>query len=297
MLVRPLPGVDPTDLLATLQRLQCGVGNARTAGNLPQTYLAYTAWANEATRALRGRVSPSDVDRLVLTRRYWLMQSTYEGWASTGEPWMSLLQVELDERYVDLEDAVISLRSQIERWSRPGVFVVPDTSVCFNADKLEEWDVGGVLGVREAPVHLLFPMVVIDELDRLKESSDKRKRWRASYTLAVLDRVLSFGTTAKLRAADFSAVTCGGIPRGEVTVEIVLDPPGHARLPIDDDEIIDRVLAIQSLAGRDVTLITYDTGQSHRARNSGLTARKLEREPEPEPESESGSESRGGRRR
>jgi hypothetical protein len=73
----------------------------------------------------------------------------------------------------------------------------------------------------------------------------------------------------------FSALDTGGIPRGEVTVEIVPDPPGHARLPINDDEIIDRALAIQSLSGRTVTLLTYDTGQNHRARDAGLKVKKL----------------------
>jgi hypothetical protein len=46
------------------------------------------------------------------------------------------------------------------------------------------------------------------------------------------------------------------------TTEIVTDPPGHARLPINDEEIIDQTLAIQALAGQRVTMITYDTGQS-----------------------------------
>jgi len=50
---------------------------------------------------------------------------------------------------------------------------------------------------------------------------------------------------------------------------------GHVRLPITDDEIIDRVLAVQPLAGRKITLLTYDTGQSTRARNAGLQVRKL----------------------
>jgi hypothetical protein len=84
---------------------------------------------------------------------------------------MSLLQVEVDERHTDLEDTVKSLRDQIERWSRPGVFVVPDTSVCYNADKLEEWDVGGVLETRHAPVH---PLSVVSDgwpLTRIRAGS------------------------------------------------------------------------------------------------------------------------------
>jgi hypothetical protein len=60
-----------------------------------------------------------------------------------------------------------------------------------------------------------------------------------------------------------------------VTIEIVFDPPGHVRLPIGDDEIVDRCLAIEPLAGRKVTLLTYDTGQSTRARAAGLAVKKL----------------------
>ena len=56
---------------------------------------------------------------------------------------------------------------------------------------------------------------------------------------------------------------------------MVFDPPGHVRLPINDDEIIDRALTIQPLVGRPVTLLTYDTGQSTRARNAGLRVKKL----------------------
>jgi hypothetical protein len=46
-------------------------------------------------------------------------------------------------------------------------------------------------------------------------------------------------------------------------------------LPINDDEIVDRTLAIEPLAARKVTLLTYDTGQSMRARSAGLNVHKL----------------------
>jgi hypothetical protein len=64
---------------------------------------------------------------------------------------------------------------------------------------------------------------------------------------------------------------------------MVFDSPGHVRLPITDDEIIDRALAIQPLAARDITLLTYDTGQSTRARNAGLHAIKLPLSAEDDP--------------
>ena len=49
---------------------------------------------------------------------------------------------------------------------------------------------------------------------------------------------------------------------GAVVLELFFDPPDHVRLPINDDEIIDRTLAVQALADREVTLLTFDTGQS-----------------------------------
>ncbi|MFF4653501.1 hypothetical protein [Streptomyces sp. NPDC001380] len=42
---------------------------------------------------------------------------------------------------------------------------------------------------------------------------------------------------------------------------IVLDRPGHARLPVADDETIDRAAAVQSPAAREVRPSTCDTGQ------------------------------------
>lgn len=73
--------------------------------------------------------------------------------------------------------------------------------------------------------------------------------------------------------------------RGEVNLEIVLDQPGHVRLPIADDEIIDRAVAIQALAARDVRLLTCDTGQHTRGRAAGLTVTKVAaKDPGPEPD-------------
>jgi hypothetical protein len=60
--------------------------------------------------------------------------------------------------------------------------------------------------------------------------------------------------------------------------------PGHTRLPINDDEIIDRTLTIQRLAAGHVTLLTYDTGQSTRARAAGLRVNKLSKDIGDEPE-------------
>jgi hypothetical protein len=258
------------------------VGNIRIGGHTPlDLYNSYISWVKESVRMLRHQLSSEDLEQMVLTKRSWMLQSMA---GSAVGPLAILVETEIDDRLTVLGLACEALSTEIRRWSRPGVFVVPDTSFYCHGDKLEDWDVSGLLATRHDPVHLLFPMVVVDELDRLKESSSSDVRWRAGYTLAVLDRVLGNSSEGRLRAADSTGIDTSQMPKGEVTMEIVFDPPGHLRLPIADDEIVDGALAIQALAGRPVTVITFDTGQAHRARMQGLKALKLEMPKGPEPQ-------------
>ena len=246
-------------------------------------YDAYIRWANESERRLRTLLRNTDLEKLILTKRYWALLSM--AMSAQAAPITHVLDNEIDDRVRVLEDVAEALRHRIESWSRPGVFVLPDTSMFISCpEKLEDWDVAATLRVREEPIHVLVPIIVVDELDRLKESGKDRSRWRAGYSLAVLDRVVGGAKGwGRLKAEDFSALDEGGIPRGEVTVEVVLDPPGHTRLPLPDDEIIDRALSTQTLASRAVTLVTYDTGQSMRARAAGLRAIRLVNPLGPEP--------------
>jgi len=64
-----------------------------------------------------------------------------------------------------------------------------------------------------------------------------------------------------------------------VTVEVVFDPPAHARLPSNDQELIDRAVAVATLAQKPVEFLTYDTGQGMRARAAGLTVPQLDPQP------------------
>lgn len=277
-LVEPLPGVGLDRLRQTLFELSAELTNARaTPGKSGDGYKAYIRWANNAAQSLATQISATDVDRLVLGRRYWHLQSMPE----QGEAGRlgNLLAAEFHDRSLLLDTTVSALDADIKRWARAGVVVVADTSFYLtHPDKIEDTDLTPLLGIREEAVRLVVPIVVVDELDQLKRSGDKTVRWRAAYTLAVLDRLLPHPTQpAQLRAEDFSAIDqqTGGIPRGEVTVELLLDPPGHRRLPIADDEIVDRALAAQTRSGRTVTMLTYDTGQALRARTAGLMVKKL----------------------
>lgn len=251
-------------------------------GDPSTTARRYLSWANDSARRLRSQLSPGDVDRLVLTRRHWhLVGLSGVAQSHLGD----LVSTELDDRVVDFDRILADLDQERARWWRDGVYVVADTS-CFieHPVKIDCWDLADTLDTWSRTTRLIMPILVIDQLDGLKQSKDRRTRWRARHTLHVIDKVLQNPREgAELRKPHLEQVASNAaVPRGHVTVEIVFDPPDHVRLPVDDDEIIDRALAIQTTIGRPIRFLTYDTGQSTRARAVGLDVMKLEQPPDGE---------------
>jgi len=291
----PRPGVGLDHLIQTLDTTRNEAFNLWSGGGPGPAHkrlLGYLDWAGRAARMLGGQISEADLAALVLNRRYEVLLASFGNMASPEVEVQrvvnDLVSLELDERVKDFDAAIKTLKDERDRWARAGVLVIPDTSFYIrHPDKLEEVDFAPLLGLREYGIHVLVPMVIVDELDGLKQASKQPARWRAGYTLAVLHRL--FQTTpgpAMLRDHNFSTLGTGDLPRGRVEMGLLFDPPGHMRLPINDDEIVDRAVAVQALAKKAVTLLTYDTGQSMRARNAGLKEVKLTEDigPEPTPE-------------
>jgi rRNA-processing protein FCF1 len=245
-------------------------------------YTNYIAWVANSVRLLRTQVSEGDLNRLLLSRRYWTLQAMATSpTGMTGD----LVDAELADRGAILADGIRETREEFQRWSRVQRLVVADTTVyCQHAQKLEEVDLAALIDCCEEQIELVVPMAVVDELDNLKQSRDKHLRWRAMYTVAVFDRVAGTSGVGRLREADDTALREDGTPRGEIWIDVLFDMPGHVRLPIMDDEIVDRALAVQILSGRDVTFLTYDTGQAMRARKAGLArVNKLVQDPGADP--------------
>ncbi|MEV7099671.1 PIN domain-containing protein [Amycolatopsis sp. NPDC051045] len=248
------------------------------AGSAYQWLLAYLNWTVNAAGALGGQVSEADLTHLVLTKRYEQLLNGVGTLAGSDTVLVVnlLVSLELRERVDAFDQAIVALREIIERWSSTDLCVVADSSFYIHHPvKLKDVDLAEVVAFDGGYVRLLVPMVVIDELDGLKESKNKHVRWRAAHTLGVLDELFLDGSpSAKLAAT---------------RVEVLFDPPGHSRLAIEDDEIVDRAVAAQALAyrpgiGRKVALLTYDTGQASRGRRADLDVRKLNQPPEEEPD-------------
>jgi len=279
-LITPLPGVSREHLRDSLQQLWTDVYNIRsgTHGSGFQQLARYLIWASGAVRTLANQTRPADIDTLILTRGYERLLTLAAPSSAVGSHTVSvmneMLNVELSQRVDDLAAARDSLNDAINRWADSPVLILPDTSVYIEyKDKLADLDFGDLTGGDEFPLSrlvVLVPIVVIDELDRLKESKNDRVRWRATHTLGVIDSLFPrTDRAAPLRARDTRAF------QGPIVMELIFDPPGHIRLPIEDDEIVDRALSVGALAESPVTLVTFDTGQSLRARSAGLPVRKL----------------------
>lgn len=281
--VAPYPGVALADAAEALRHVHTNLSNLRSQIHVADQIVdAYLAWANDSARHLRTRLSAADIDRLVQTRRFWAIQAApHEGMAR-------VVDTEIDSALEALHLTIAASHHIIERWGRAeGRLVVADPSFFINhPDKIADVDFAAILSCREAPVRLMLPILVLDELDGLKQASKARARWRAGHTLGVFDRAMAHGAAGgRIQDEDYTPLQHGGVPRGRVVIEVYFDPAGHTRLPINDDELIDRALAIQAESGRTVTFLTYDTAQSTRARFAGLEVIKLNVEAGPEPAS------------
>jgi hypothetical protein len=269
MLITPRPGSDRATLLRQVLEVETDLKNVRGRGSTAEDlFNEFLRWAADAVRLLRHQVREGDLDALVLTRRYWTIQSM-----ATGPVGMvrDLVEVEIDDRLIFFDESLRTTRAEFKRWDRVGRIVVADTSFFHqHPDKLDHADLSKVLESRDVPIGLVIPMIVIDELEKQKRASDKHLRGRAQVTLAVIERVARNGGHGRLREADFSPINEGGIPSGLVDLHVLFDLTGHIRLPINDDEIVDRALSVQILSGKDLTFLTYDTNQALRARHVGV---------------------------
>lgn len=287
--IAPLPGVSRQQLYDSLRKIHDEAFNIRGGayGSGPGQLARYLNWASTAARTLANQIKAADIDRLFLTPGHGrLLGLAGVGAAPTHPIVNDLLNLELSQRILDLEAARDGLNDAMTRWSGFIEIIMPDTSVYIeHTDKLADLDFAELMAGDLYPgsnLIVLVPLAVIDELDRLKDSSKNHVRWRATHALGVIDGL--FQVTHHRVPVPSPKPKEWGHPVG---MELVFDPPGHVRLPIEDDEIVDRAVSMAALTEHPVTLITFDTGQSLRARSAGLRVKKLRR-PKAEQEEDPG---------
>jgi rRNA-processing protein FCF1 len=261
--VRLRPGGSLNALEPALREQANEANNVVTSfvGGHPRDYLdRYLAWVNQAWRALEYQLRHTQLEELLHTRHYWALRQM-----DGSQAWLTgQIKVELNSR----REALVELADQAKllagRWGvASGMIVVPDTNVLLHSTKyFDELDWYAALQI-VATIHLVIPLAVIDQIDNLKRSKQE-VRSRARQTAKKIETILGSRPLERvaLRTNDYGRVM--------TTVEVLLDPLDHQRLPDSDSEIVDRAAYLAELAVTPVHVATFDNLMSFRAAAAGL---------------------------
>lgn len=254
-------------------------GTNRLSGSPADIVDGYLTWVSEQVRMLQARLTASDLDRLLTSPRYWATLANPIPVPST----VFAVTEEVQYRARLMNEAASTLIRATEDW-RPvdGAFtnlVVVDTNFWVEQDNsfdLLDWHElvnnadGPSAPAMQDELRLVIPMVVIDELDSLTHKGNLRPK----VTGATRWLYKHLGT-APTRPATLASATRS---RGIVTAQLVFEPHAHARLPNNDDEIIETAVRLRDFLGhppRQVFCLTYDAGAAFRSGNAGLMSRLL----------------------
>lgn len=241
-------------------RLLSDCGNCESAYNaFDRAQKAYLNWVDETDGQLRSLFADPEPADGLFSRAFWEIQRLND---TIPGAWQ-VLRRELKAQSERLQAMQHQLAGLKEFADRPGHLVVVDTSALIQGEWFEHVDWSTLLDLRPH-VRIVIPIVVVEELDRLK---DRERRSRAG------DR--SRRVLRKLR--DLGAAHAGQpIPiRDKITVEVLLDDDWHQRRPNHDGEIIDQAKLLKAATGRPVRLVCVDASMEFRARQHGLTVTEM----------------------
>lgn len=269
MKVRTLPGVSATRAASVLREASTAFQNVRGGGHSGfDLYNEYIRKASDQVRMLGSVLPRVDMDRVMTTPHYWMLQSVDPG--GKGPVLNSMMRLELDEKIRLLDEAAHALVAQDQNYRPAELVVVPDTNYLLHHQHHLEAIPWTLLGEGKVS-HLIvaIPILVVDELDKAKrrteriENGTESVRTRAGITLATLERWFENPTETQHKLP---------VEEMEVEVTLVLDDPDRPRLPDADYEIIDTARSIKDLTGRRVLIATFDSGMRLRARAAGVEA-------------------------
>jgi rRNA-processing protein FCF1 len=250
-------GISLDQALHTVNHLAIDCGNLRSqlsGGGDP--WRAYVDWAATCERQLRGLFADPGLIEGLHTQRYWQI------WVP-GTHWAKLIAAEIDVQVERLEGILGRLRSYLSLRQRPGRLTVVDTNVLLHYQRVDKVNWSDIL--KDAPVRVVIPHVVLDELDGKRYlGSDKIKK-RARSAIVPFEELRE-----QLEGRGYAE-----LPVGQATVEYLVDEESHVRRENPDEEVVDRARFLQQMTGRLVTVITADLGMRARAVARGLPVAEI----------------------
>lgn len=220
----------------------------------------YLSWVEEADRQLaRFMASRQDVQSLY-TEHYWKIRSIDD---ETVRPF-PLIQQEVDSQNVRLQ----AIRDQLEKYSQlvamptSSTVVVLDTNVFMHSRLFTHLPWREITG--SSRVLLLVPLVVIDELDDIKDRGGEDARW-ARRVIKELQAI----------APDGKGLGPFRIRENE-SLQFLDEPREHVRLARPDDEIVRQAEYFSGLTSSPLVVISRDRGMLLRAQSFDVAHLELD---------------------
>ncbi len=194
---------------------------------------------------------------MLQTRRHWEIRQLH-GDIRDARP-VPLVQLEVELQLEALERLLRDLEGRIRRFSDDGHAAILDTNVLLHHQPPANVDWTRIV---DAPVRLIVPLRVVEELD-------EKKYDRRSEIADVARRVLPQLETVLAKSGG------AGTLRDGVTIEVPVASRPRSR-PIDPDrEILESCLEVQQFSGREAILITGDTAMRIRAEALGISVKRM----------------------
>lgn len=215
---------------------------------------AYLIWTENAEVQLRSLFDSTSVWLELFTDRYWHIRSMTR---ETPRP-APLVRHEAEfqaDRLQEIADYLQGLE-QLFAFGNHAAIVVPDSNVLVHFRRFTEIPWHRLAGGDSAL--LVIPMVVVDELDDLKYRS------------------AGIGDRAAGVIKDIRQLRSGLKPevpvevRQGVSLQLLVDAPGHVRVANRDEEILRQAGLLQASVGDRITIATNDYGMQVRAVGRGL---------------------------
>jgi len=240
-----LPSVNPAHEYALSETLRWLI-ECKTAfingfgGSAAESLEKYQRKTVELSRGLEFIFSFDDIQKMVLTRRHWLLMEMVV--TSNGPTVNDLISAETTERQRYFEALVHTYTRAQATWEGSKTkLLVADTNVYEHNE--EYWDeVDWARLAKASDVRLLIPNAVVAELDRHKRTDRKNK---VSDTNDEDVRTRARVSTRRLRERFVDPDKLISLAGPGATAELLIDPPGHIPLEDADAEIIDRALAVR----------------------------------------------------
>ena len=252
-------GVNPANVAKTLRNLVADATSLSSlSSDIDRFRNEYLAWVERTQSQLLNWTYDFDALTMLQTPSYWQISQSIAG---TPRPW-PLIEIEVKFQTSALTRIVEDLEKRIASAAKhDGELAVLDTNTLLEYQPLAVIPWTSLLGYRQ--LHLIIPIRVIEELDEKKYSGRRGLAKRARRILPQLEHLL--------RAEN------GQLASG-VTVGVPVDS-GPRQRPVDaDEEILLTCRELKHFSGRDVVVVTGDTGMLLRADALDLKTVKMPEE-------------------